>query len=93
MWEELAGLANTLGFLGLLGTLGYQAFIWLETGHWVSLPLLSFLEPPQTTWVGLNQIIYWAYDTNVGVLWWMFAVGAGVLVKGFVAVQRALLPL
>lgn len=45
----------------------YQAVLWLQSGHWIPLPISDGMQlvgwrVPSTDWVGLQKIITWFFD-------------------------------
>jgi hypothetical protein len=83
---EIFGIFAGLGFLAMIGTLGYQAFLFLKYGEWIGLGVTyacgeylkwDWCNFPEN-WVGVHKILSMV---NVGV----FIFAATLLAACFVA--------
>ena len=74
----------SLYILGLLVTLSaigcwsYQGYLWLKKGVWLPLPVSRYVSIDQTGWLGLDQVIAFVLDVNIGYP----VMVAGVLLMG-----------
>ena len=68
-WEMLVASLSGLGALVALGVWGYQVFLWLLKGDMPSVTWLSFgWAVPQTEWLGVQKLINWFANQNVGAI-------------------------
>ena len=52
--------------LSPIGCWSYQGYIWLKKGVWVPLPVSRYVTVDQTGWLGLDQVIAFVVDMNIG---------------------------
>ena len=66
--EDKGAFWMGLGFVALVLCFpAYQAFLWLQSGHWTPLPIsygFHFVgwHVPTTDWAGAQKIIDWLFD-------------------------------
>jgi hypothetical protein len=53
--------------LSAISVWAYQGYLWLRYEVWLTLPIFEILgHAPQTDWLGVNAIISWYYQQNIG---------------------------
>lgn len=78
--DRIQAVGYSLTFLAACLTVLLQIIVWLKTGEWADGSLkaalydfdLSGLQPT-TTWIGINQVVDWAFDLHV--FFWVLLVG------------------
>lgn len=86
--EEWFGLFGSLGFLGAVCLLGYQAFLWLKEGQWTPIPISSvfgklnidYYSFIDISWAGAQKIVVWLLDLPLSLGIIVFGGLIGVLV-------------
>lgn len=64
-----SGLVGLVAILAALVVWGYQGYLWLRYGEWVPKSWTLYELPVfQIDWIGLQIIINWIADWNIGVL-------------------------
>lgn len=60
-------LINAAAGLGMTACWLYQGAKWLKDGVWIPVTVSDYFRPDSTGWVGIDRIIVWVLDTNVGI--------------------------
>jgi hypothetical protein len=80
----LAYIAGLLVSLAGLGCWAFQWYVWLLKGIWLSLPLRKYVTFDNTGWVGLDLVVAFLLNVNVG---YPLLTG-GILLMAFSIVRR-----
>ncbi|WP_042693638.1 hypothetical protein [Azospirillum sp. B506] len=64
-------MLGAIAFLAAILVVAYQAVMWLKTGAWPHVTFLTWAGPEflaRTEWIGFNNLINGALDTNAAVV-------------------------
>ncbi len=68
-WNILVTSSFGFGGLTAFGVWGYQGIQWLLNGEPPPMTWLSLGgDNPQSEWLGLQEVLYWLGDTNIGAI-------------------------
>jgi hypothetical protein len=80
----LVYLAGLLASLAGMGCWAFQWYIWLQKGIWLPLPLSKYLSFDSAGWVGLDQVMAFLLNLNMGYP----LLAGGILLMAFSLVRR-----
>ena len=46
---------------------GFQMYTWLKHGIWLAVPISSYVHPGGTGWLGIDKILLWLSNINIGI--------------------------
>lgn len=65
--RSMVWLAGFAAMLAALACWGFQAYVWLKEGVWTPFPVSAFIDLKETGWVGVDTILSWLFQVNIGI--------------------------
>jgi hypothetical protein len=67
LFRAAVWITGFLVFLTALVCWGFQGYAWLKDGEWIAVPVGAFVNFKSTGWLGVDKILLWLFDINIGV--------------------------